>query len=128
MNAADALWEDGGQVPPDLVDLVERAEAAVLGFDWQLYLSRDGITGARVAEVIGTSRTPRADVDAAARSAFPAARLSASFQDEGYAMVFGDADLPTGEHCLVQLASAIPDHTGRPWDTTDDDHDGEEKN
>lgn len=75
-------------------------------------------------EIIGTSRTPRADVDAAARAAFPAGTFSTSFLDEGYAIVFGDADLPTGEHYGVQLTSEVPGHTGRPWDTanTEDVH------
>lgn len=117
-------WEDEHQVPLDLVDLVESAEHAAPEFDWQLYLATDEITRSRVIEIIGTSRTPRADVDAAARAAFPAGTFSASFLDEGYAIVFGDADLPTGEHYGVQLTSEVPGHTGRPWDTanTEDMH------
>jgi hypothetical protein len=111
-------WEDFDQVPIDLVDVVEQAEAAAPSFDWQLYLGRDPITGSREVEVIGTSRAPLADVDAAAQAAFPGGRFSTSFVDEGYAIVFGDADLPTGEHYGVQLTSEVPGHTGRPWEDT----------
>jgi len=117
-------WEDEHQLPLDLVDLVDSAEDAAPEFNWQLYLATDEITRSRVIEIIGTSRTPHADVDAAARAAFPAGTFSTSFLDEGYAIVFGDADLPTGEHYGVQLTSEVPGHTGRPWDAanTEDVH------
>lgn len=109
-------WENADQVPAELVAVIEQAEKIAPAFDWQLYLSHDETTNRRVVEVIGTSRAPGADVDAAAAAVFPAGRVLSSFKDEGYAIVFGDAHLTSGEKFAVQVTTEIPGHTGRPWD------------
>lgn len=72
----------------------------------------------RVVEVSQKSRAPLADVDPTARAAFPAVRFATSFVNEGYAIVFGDADLPMRGLYSVQVKSKVPGYTCLPWDTT----------